>query len=139
MDNTNLNKLVWSWDIMLSNCVLFLHSTVNRCVRCDLRDFEIFGKFYLYFKISCSLSTEHSGFKSPKTDTCNSSFNCSKETSQEAMEKEFWQKLFSKCMFIIASGTCNKSLRLKYQLCEKLKFEFPVLFSSEIWPLVLFL
>lgn len=78
----------------------------------------------------CSFSTEHSGFKSPKTNTCNSSLNCSKETSQEAMEKEFWQKLFSKCTFIIASGTCLSSHP------ERKKLEFLVLFSSHIWLLV---
>lgn len=138
VDNTNLNKFIWSWAIILTNCVLVLHSTVNKCVRCDLRAFEFFWKFYLYFNIFCSLSTEHSGSKSPKTDTCNSSFDCSKETSQEAMEKEFWQKLFSKCTFIIVSRTCNKSLRLKSQLCEKF-IGFPVLSGSQIWLLVLFL
>lgn len=105
-------------------------------MRYNLRGFELLKKFYLYFNSFYSFSTEHSGSKSPKTDTCNSSFNCSKKTSQEAMEEEFWQKLFSKCTFIIASGTCNKSLRMKSRLCEKLKFEFPLLFSTQIWLLV---
>lgn len=139
MDNTNIHKFVWSWAIILSNCVLFFHSTVCKCVRGDLRGFKLSWEFYLQFNIFCSLSTEHSGFKSPKADTCNSPFHCSKETSQEAMEKEFWQKLFGKCTFIIASGTCSKSLRLKSQLCEKFKFEFPVLLSHQVWLLVLFL
>jgi len=42
------------------------------------------------------LSAEPPVFKPPNTDLCNSSFNCNKETSQEALEKEFWQKLFCK-------------------------------------------
>lgn len=43
VDNTNLNKFVRSWSITLSNCILFLDSTVNKFVRCDLRGFEHFG------------------------------------------------------------------------------------------------
>lgn len=35
------------------------------------------------------LSAEPPVFKPPNTDLCNSSFNCNKETSQEALEKEF--------------------------------------------------